>query len=297
MAESLEAKIKSLARAQKAPSGEEYIGISLEAVEAVSSATGVGRREVEIAALELGIVPIRYHRTIGSLGIEGQLELRRARVAVIGAGGLGGTLIEILARLGIGALVIIDGESFSEDNLNRQLLCTGATVGKSKVEAAAERVALVNPAVEAEPHRVLITDENIDSLLRGCRLAVDALDNIPVRLILQKAAQRLNIPYVHGAVAGFIGEIMTVLPGDDGLTALFTEGHRVPRSGIEAEVGVPTITPWVIAALQAMEAVKVILGRGELIRNRIMYLDLEGASVTTVDLSARGRRPPGGREG
>ncbi|MEJ2745694.1 MAG: ThiF family adenylyltransferase, partial [bacterium] len=147
---SLLKRIDAAAELKAAPSGKEYRGISRSAVEAISSATGVGLREVEIAALEGGIVPLRYQRNVGSLGIEGQLKLRLARVAVVGAGGLGGTIIELLARVGIGALTVIDGDTFTEDNLNRQLLCTEEWVGRSKVEAARQRVSQVNSAVEVD---------------------------------------------------------------------------------------------------------------------------------------------------
>lgn len=268
-----------------APSGREYRGISRSAVEGVSSAAGIGAREVEIAALEGGIVPLRYLRNVGSLGIEGQLKLRRARVAVVGAGGLGGTIIELLARLGIGALVVIDGDTFTEDNLNRQLLCTEEWVGKSKVEAARQRVLQVNSAVEVETHRVFIKPDNVDSLIKGCCLVVDALDNIPVRLILQEAASRCAVPFVHGAVAGFIGEIMTVCPGDKGLAAFYGDGPRVPLSGIEVELGTPTPTPAVTAVLQTMEVVKLITGRGEIVRNRLLYFDLDRDAVSGIDLA------------
>lgn len=265
-----------------APSGKEYRGISRDAVEAISSATGASAREVEISALESGVIPRRYQRNVGSLGVDGQLRLRRARVAVIGAGGLGGTVIELLARLGIGALVVIDGDTFTEDNLNRQLLCTEEWIGKSKAEAARQRVSQVNSAVEVEAHHLAIKPDNVDSLIKGCCLVVDALDSIPVRLMLQEAASRRAMPFVHGAVAGFVGEIMTVCPGDKGLAAFY--GAQAPRSGIEVELGTPTPTPAVTAALQVMEVVKLITGRGEAVRNKLLYLDLDSDTVSGIDI-------------
>ena len=281
---SLLKKINDAVELGIAPSGKEYRGISHGAVEAISSATGASAREVEIAALEVGVIPRRYLRNVGSLGIEGQLKLRRARVSVIGAGGLGGTVIELLARLGIGALVVIDGDTFTEDNLNRQLLCTEEWVGKSKVEAARQRVAQVNAAVEVDAHHISIKPDNVDSLIKGCCLVVDPLDSIPVRLILQEAASRCAVPFVHRAVAGFIGVIMTVLPGDKGLAAFYGDSPRVPCSGIEIELGTPTPTPAVTAALQAMEVVKLITGRGEIVRNKLLYLDLDRGAVSEIDL-------------
>ncbi len=278
-------RIRARATSEKAPSGEAYLGLTVGAVEELASELGVSRREVEVAALEAGVIPLRYHRNIGSIGLEGQLVLRRSKVAVVGAGGLGGTVVELLARIGIGALVVVDGEDFTEDNLNRQFLCTESRIGGSKAAAAAARVGEVNSAVDVEALAVFITESNVDRILAGCHLAVDALDSIPVRLILEEAAGRLGIPFIHGAVGGFLGEVMTVLPGDEGLAALFGRPREVPRAGMEVRAGVPTITPAVVAALEAMEVVKVLLGRGEPMRDRMMYLDLDSGTVSRIDLS------------
>ncbi|MDD5557058.1 MAG: HesA/MoeB/ThiF family protein [bacterium] len=286
----LAARLKELVSGRStdepAPSGGTYRGLTIEATRRIAEELGLAARAVEIAALENGIVPVRYHRGVASIGLEGQLKLRRAKAAVVGAGGLGGTLVEILARFGIGALVVIDGETFTEDNINRQVLCTEDGIGAGKAEAASARVARVNAAVDVEAHRIYIRKDNIDLFLRGCDLVIDALDSIPVRLILQEAAARLRIPFIHGAVAGFAGEVMTVMPGDAGLLALFGPGAGVPRSGVETEVGVPTVTPAVVAALEAMEAVKVITGRGTPIRNRLLCIDLDESAVTAVRIEA-----------
>lgn len=287
MASALVEIIKAAAKAHKAPSGDSYHGLALKDVERVARETGATRREVEIAALEAGIIPLRYQRNIGSIGIEGQLKLRRSRVAVIGAGGLGGTLVELLARLGIGSLLVMDGEAFTEDNLNRQILCVEDNVGMSKAEAARVRITRVNSAVDVEARHVVISRENVDSLIHGCDLVIDALDNIPVRMLLQEAARRSNIPFVHGAIAGFLGEVMTVMPGDKGLGSLFEGGKGIPEKGVEVEAGTPTMTPMVIAALQAMEAVKLIIGMKGVLRNKLLYLDLEADVLSMITLPGK----------
>ncbi|MCX6353601.1 MAG: HesA/MoeB/ThiF family protein [Candidatus Aureabacteria bacterium] len=278
-------KLEALAESYKAPSGDEYRGISLKVVEAVSAEAGASRRDVEIAALEAGIIPLRYQRNIGSIGIEGQLKLRKARVAVIGAGGLGGTLIELLSRMGIGELLVIDSDSFSEDNLNRQILCTEQDIGRSKVEAARRRIVSINSAVDMDARQVVVSGDNVDALIKGCDLVIDALDTIPVRLLVQEAARRLRIPLIHGAIAGFLGEVMTIFPGDRGLEALFGGGGNAPEKGIEVQVGTPTVTPMAIAALQAMEAIKVLLGMMGPIRHRLLYLDLEQDVLSGVRIA------------
>lgn len=275
-------RINELQRKEKAPSGEDYQGLSLRAINTISREFRISKREVEIAALEDQIIPVRYQRNIGTIGISGQLRLRQAKIAVVGAGGLGGTVIELLARIGVGRLIIIDGDVFSEDNLNRQLLCTERNIGKNKAMAAAGRVREINSAVEVTCRQFFLDDENVDSLVAGCNVVIDALDNIPVRLLLQEAARRLKMPLVHGAVAGFIGELMTVFPGDPGLNSLYRPGE--PAGGIEIEVGTPPVTPAFIAAGQVMEAVKIITGIDRPIRNRLRYYEVAEGEISEINL-------------
>lgn len=287
MAKSISKRINELKRREKAPSGEEYEGLSLSAIDIIAQEFRMSKREVEIAALENEVIPIKYQRNIGTIGLPGQLKLRKATVAVIGTGGLGGTVIELLARMGVGKVIVVDGETFTEDNLNRQLLCTEKNIGKSKVMAAVRRVSEVNSAVEVASHQVFLDSENVDSIIMDCDLVIDALDNIPVRLLLQEAAKRLKLPLVHGAIAGFIGQLMTVFPQDPGLSVLFGVDKKIPPAGIETEIGTPTITPTFIAAWQVMEAIKIILGIGKPIRNRLLYFELEEGKISEINLSSQ----------
>ena len=283
MADTLAAMVRS-----RAKTGTQPPTLTIRDVGKLAAAAGVTRREVELCALAGGVVPRRYLRNIGTLGVEGQLKLLRARVAVIGAGGLGGALVELLARLGVGTLVVADADTFTEDNLNRQLLSTEGNIGEGKAAAAAERVSRINSAVEVLPYKMFVDDANADGFLSGCDLVIDALDDIPSRLVLQRAAARLRIPFIHGAIAGFVGELMTVFPGDRGLEVLYGEAASAPEKGIEVTVGTPTVTPVAVAALQAAEAVKVITGIGELMRDRVLFIDLETGSTSTLELSPRG---------
>ena len=283
MADTLAAMVRSRANSNARPPT-----LGLREVGELAAAAGVTRRGVEICALEAGIVPRRYLRNLGTLGIEGQLKLRRARVAVVGAGGLGGALVELLARLGVGALVVADTDVFTEDNLNRQLFSIEGNIGEGKAEAAARMVSCVNSAVEVFPHKVFVNDANADALFAGCGLVVDALDNIPSRLVLQRAASRLRVAFIHGAIAGFLGELMTVFPGDRGLEALYGGVESPPERGIEVAVGTPTPTPIALAALQAAEAVKVITGIGDPVRNRVLFIDLASGATSSLPLGPVG---------
>lgn len=257
--------------------------ISLRQVYGLADAFG-GIREVELAALECGVVPERYVRNLGTVGVEGQKALLRAKVAVVGLGGLGGYVAESLARMGVGSLVLIDHDVFEAHNLNRQLLSTLDTLGTQKAAAACRRVSAVNPAVEADCRAEALTAENLPDLLADVDVVVDALDRLPTRLMLQDGAGGLGIPMVHGSIAGFLGQVMTILPGDAGLHALYGDGAGLPEQGLEAEVGTPAATPMAVAAWEAQEVVKLLTDQGELLRNRLLVLDMASGTAQTMEL-------------
>ena len=243
---------------------------------AVSRQCSLG--QIYMAALRLGICPQRYIRNQNSISIAEQLRLAESRVAVIGAGGLGGTVILLLARMGIGRLTVVDHDVFDETNLNRQFLSDPAVLGCSKAEEARDAVAAVNPAIAVSAHRLRAEATNLPGLLAEAQVVVDCLDNVPDRFVLERAAQTSSIPLVHGALAGFTGRVMTIFPGDPGLQLLYGGEQEIVKGDParpEAVLGVPTPTPAVIASLQAVEVMKIILQRGRLLRNRMLHLDLE----------------------
>ncbi len=220
--------------------------------------------EIYREALRLGVYPYRYIRNMDILSAAEQLRLAESRVAVVGAGGLGGQVILLLARVGVGTLVVVDCDLFDETNLNRQALCVEETLGEPKARAAAEAVAAINPGVRVIPHQVRLNADVIDGILAGCDVVVDGLDNVPDRLLLQDAAGRLGIPMVHGALAGFEGRIMTVFPGDAGVKQLYGEAASgADPERPEAVLGVPAVTAALIGTFQAMEVLKILLKRGE----------------------------------
>ncbi|BCV23570.1 molybdopterin-guanine dinucleotide biosynthesis protein B [Gelria sp. Kuro-4] len=268
--------------------GREFCVLPQAAAEKLAKGSQRSRREVERAALTAGIIPGRYLRNVGTVGISGQLRLLNATVAVVGCGGLGGLVVELLARMGVGTLVLVDGDVFEDNNLNRQLLCTEADLGKPKVMAAYERVLAINAAVEVRCHETRLTKENAAFLLGGADVVVDALDNLPSRFVLERAARRLQIPLVHGAIAGFLGQVLTIYPDDPGLAELYgPEGSR--ERGVEVETGNPAATPALVAAYQAQEVVKILTGAGEPLRRRLLYIDSAGGEVYTLNLGERGK--------
>ncbi len=241
-------------------------------------------REVERVALTEGVVPWRYVRNIGTLGIAGQIALLRSTVAVVGLGGLGGYVCEGLARAGVGRLILIDGDRFEEHNLNRQILSSEARLGQEKAEVARRRVAEINPAVEALAHAAMLTGENLPTLLAGADVVVDALDRLPTRLMLQEGVQALGLPLIHGSIAGFLGQVMTIFPGDSGLLSLYGGLDDVPEQGLEAQLGTPAATPMAVAAWEVQEAIKLLLGLGTPLRHRLLILDMESGTVEVLQL-------------
>jgi molybdopterin/thiamine biosynthesis adenylyltransferase len=264
-----------------APDGETLPVVSLKTTASIANDQGISVREVEIAALEERIVPRRYLRNMGTIGVDGQIRLLQSTVAVVGAGGLGSTAIELLARQGIGHLIIIDNDRFTESDLNRQIASTEENLGQYKVTAAARRVRKINSATIVTAFRKKLTKDNARNLLSGAHLAVDGLDNLPSRLALEQACRQLAIPYVYGAVAGFGGQLMTVFPEDVGLSSLYESSSD---TGIETRIGNPTATPATIATLQVQEVVKIITGVGTPVRNRLLLVDVREFAIDGIEL-------------
>ena len=243
--------------------------------------SGVSVGEVYVEALTLGISPYRYLRNREAISLKEQLQLALSHVAVVGAGGLGGQVILLLTRVGVGKLTVIDYDRFDETNLNRQALCSMDMLGKFKAEAAVAVMDNINPGVTilSRPQRVVAA--NAEELFAGSHLVVDALDNVRDRFVLEKAARNLDIPLVHGALAGFEGQLMTIYPGDPGLQTLYGEEHseRDKTKSAEAIFGVPTLTPAFIATLQAMEVLKIVLNRKGVFRKTMVHADLENGAL------------------
>ena len=244
---------------------------------------GLTLNETEEAILKQELLPARYQRNRETISTRGQLVLCQSSVAVIGCGGLGGYVIEELARLGVGRIVAIDPDVFEEHNLNRQLLSTPSTLGLPKVEAALERVAQINPAVRLAPIQKAYAPDNGHELLSNVTVVVDALDSIPVRLELAETCNTLAIPLVHGAIGGWYGHVATQFPGEQSIQMIYsawTEGK-----GVEQRLGNPSFTPAVVASFQVAEVCKIILGEGLPLRCRHVSIDLLAMEFHDISLS------------
>lgn len=212
----------------------------------------------------------RYLRNMKSLSIEENEKLKKFKVCVIGCGGLGGHIIEMLGRLGIGYITCVDGDVFEETNLNRQILCDEISLGQQKSLKAKNRMNLVNSEVYINSIVDLLTEDNAKEILYGHDVIIDALDNIKGRFILQKVCKEINVPLIHGAIGGWFGQATTIFPGDDTLNYIY----KNKTSELENKLGNPSFTPATIASIQVSEAIKVLLNKGDTLRNKVLLVDL-----------------------
>jgi len=276
MNNSMRDKIRKLSVSATAPNGKEYLRISSSSIKDFAKHHNLKVREVEILALEIGTTPDRYQRNVGTMGLEGQARLLRSKIVILGLGGLGGMVVELLARLGVGHLVVVDCDVFEETNMNRQILSQENNLGLSKTDAAIKRVESVNQGIEVIAHFTILKEDNIEEIVDGADVVVDALDNIPTRLQVERATKKKGIPLVHGAIAGFIGQVLTIFPQDKGLEGIYGVSGKITR-GIETELGTPGVTPAMVAAWQVQEVIKIVLKKGRPLRNRLLSIDaLEG---------------------
>jgi len=224
----------------------------------------------------------RYDRQIMIRGVgeEGQKKLKQAKIIIAGSGGLGSSASIYLAAAGVGRIQIVDHDSVELSNLNRQVLHGDEDIGKKKVISATEKLKKINRGVEIEAIEETITEANVSQLVAGFDLIVDALDNLPTRYLLNKAALAMDIPFFHGAVYGFEGRAMTVIPGKSACL-------RCVYQGITPQEKFPVIgvTPAVIGCIQATEVIKYIVGVGELLTNRLLAYD--GLSMKFTELKVK----------
>ncbi|MGQ9543124.1 MAG: HesA/MoeB/ThiF family protein [Candidatus Bathyarchaeia archaeon] len=221
---------------------------------------GLANRELE-----------RYDRQmrIGGWGIDGQLKLRSSKVVVAGAGGLGCPASIYLVASGFGEVRIIDDEKVELSNLNRQILHWEDDIGVFKVESASSKLRSLNPNVKIEGLKGKITRENVQGMIGGFNIVIDAMDNYRTRFILNEACVRMGIPLIHGAVHGLEGQMTTIIPHvTPCLSCIFPEAP--PEVEKPPVVGT---TPALIATLQVTEAIKLVTGIGKNMLGRLLIYD------------------------
>jgi molybdopterin/thiamine biosynthesis adenylyltransferase len=223
------------------------------------------------------------HLVLKDIGGAGQQALKSARVAVIGAGGLGSPVIAYLAAAGVGTIGIVDNDSVSLNNLQRQIVHRTEDVGAGKAANAGRFVAAMNPFVTVVPHDVRLDASNAKELLAGYVLVIDGTDNFETRRIVAEAAAGLKLPLVSGAVSMWDGQVTVFLPGGRRFADLYPvtpDAADVPSC--EA-VGVLGAVTGVIGTLMAMEAIKLITGAGDVLAGRLLLYDGRAAKFTELE--------------
>lgn len=221
----------------------------------------------------------RYDRQIiiPGIGERGQEKLKHARVVVAGSGGLGSVISLYLTAAGLGTLRLIDNDTVELSNLNRQILHWENDIGKAKATSAIEKLSQLNKNVNIETINVRIDESNVSELIGGFDIIVDAMDDMPTRYLLNETAIKYRIPFIHGAVLGLEGRVMTVIPGK-------TACIRCIYHGMQLKEKTPVLgtTPAIIGSIQATEVIKYFTGIGTLLTNRLLIYD--GLNMTFTEL-------------
>ena len=251
--------------------------LTLQQAQSIAARTKIPLKAIEWFALKNGVPPRRYRYNLGSLDITGQTKLLESKVIVVGLGGLGGYVVEELARLGLGKIVAVDPDVFEETNLNRQLLAEEANLGKKKVDEANSRSKRVNKAVEFTAFAVSL-DKLPEEIWSDADLVFDCLDNIKDRLILANTCSMMNVPLVHGAIAGWYGQVCVIWPK----TAMLNKIYQRQNKGIEQDIGNPPFTAAMTASLMVAEAVKILTGKTTVKEQKMLFFDLLQGEWQTI---------------
>ena len=222
----------------------------------------------------------RYRRQIAipGFGIEAQKKLSRARVAILGLGGLGSAVSIYLTVAGVGHLKVIDRDKIEKNNLNRQILYTEEDLGKWKVEVAEEKLREMNSDIEVEGLREEINEDNIRELIRDADVVVDCLDNFETRFLVNRAVVELNKPFFHGACRAFYGQVMTIIPRvTPCLRCVFPESIPKDRSIIGVTAGL-------VGLIEATEVIKYLTGTGECLYGKILIYDATRMSFDIIEV-------------
>lgn len=228
------------------------------------------------------------HLTLPQIGPAGQEKLLASRVLVIGVGGLGSPAAYYLAAAGVGKIGLVDSDVVDISNLQRQILHSTQDLNVPKVESARRKLISLNPDVTVVSHPVRFQLESAAELLDDYQIVLDATDNFVSKYVIAEACHKFRKPYVHAGILAFQGQVMTVLPGQ---TACYrcVFGEAPPAVGVPAGPMGPV--PGVIGTIQAMEAIKCLLGIGELLTNRLLVFNALSMRFREVRLSPNPRCP------
>ena len=232
------------------------------------------------------------HLTLPEVGPEGQRLLGEASVLVVGAGGLGSPALLYLAAAGIGQIGVIDDDSVDISNLQRQVLHDTASVGDAKVVSARRRLTELNPEIVVEAHEARLGVDNALGLIGEYDVVIDGSDNFSTRYLIGDACEILGRPWVFGSIHRFEGQVATFnFDGSPNYRDLFPEAPPAELAPNCAEAGVLGVLPGIVGSIQATEAIKIILGIGELLSGRLLVIDALGMRMRSLSYSHDPSRP------
>jgi len=237
---------------------------------------------------------LRYSRQIilKEVGAAGQQKLLESKALVVGSGGLGSPVLYYLAGAGVGTVGVADFDTVGLSNLQRQILHFTEDIGRKKVDSAAEKLGRLNPEIKIIKHAFRLDENNIEDVIREYDVVIDATDNFPARYLVSDCCYFLKKPLVEGAVVGFEGILMTIVPG---VTPCYRCLYPMPpRDGVVptcADIGILGATAGIIGSMQALEAIKVLLGIGETLSGRLLVLDGLAMELREVTLRKNANCP------
>jgi len=233
----------------------------------------------------------RYSRHIimDDVGPEGQRALLDADVLVLGAGGLGAPIIQYLAAAGVGTLGIADDDEVELSNLQRQVIHGTDDIGRPKVDSAAEFVAELNPDVDVERHETRVTADDVEDLIAAYDFVVDGTDNFGTRYLVNDACTLAGVPFSHGSIFKFEGQITTFAGGDDSpcYRCLFPEAPPAGMVPNCATAGVLGVLPGTVGCVQATETVKHLIGKGETLDGAMLFYDALDMEFDRVEITKK----------
>lgn len=229
----------------------------------------------------------RYSRHIilQEVGVKGQKKLLNASVLIIGAGGLGAPAALYLAAAGVGTIGIVDADEVDLSNLQRQVIHTTNDVGKAKVKSAAETMEAINPDVTVKTYRAFVDSSNIMDLIKDYDFIIDGTDNFPAKFLINDACVMAEKPFSHAGIIRFKGQLMTYVPGE-GPCYRCVFKNPPPKDAVPTckQAGVIGAMGGVIGSLQAMEAIKYIIGKGDLLTGKLLTYDALKMEFHTIKL-------------
>jgi adenylyltransferase/sulfurtransferase len=238
--------------------------------------------------VDLSEAEIEYYSrqiVLPDIGYKGQISLKRANACIVGLGGLGSPAALQLAAMGVGYLRLVDHDIVEVSNLQRQHIYSVKYLGYPKVEAAAIRLKELNPNIEVEPLPFSINQHNVESVVRGVDVVIDGFDRMSIRYLINRACQKLGVPYIYGAAIMTIGNVSTIIPRETPCLECFQgeiDDDLLPSCAV---VGVHPSILNIIASIEVSEAARIITGRKPLLAGKLLYCDIGEMSFEAINIS------------